>query len=190
MTGFFVSSQPPVVYLSGNIERSIAAYQDFVRAHFDPNGAEDPIDSSVGYVITTKIGDLAELQGNRVAGVERALDDLAAHAPTRARSSCFARIARARRCSHADRAATPLAAADTGACMLRARGAGVSTRQRGRPCAERYLTRIHEPVVLRRCGSRSVTSARLARRRRCLPARGGRLSRTVRTRFRFTFLIA
>jgi tetratricopeptide (TPR) repeat protein len=79
VSGFFVSQQPPPAYAPGNIERSISLYQDFVRTHFDANGPDDAIDSSVGYVITSRIGDLAERLDGRVAGVERTLADLEAH---------------------------------------------------------------------------------------------------------------
>lgn len=77
ITGFFVSSSPSPAYSAENVTRTLAEYQRFVRKHFDPVGKEDAINSSIGYVITTKMGDLYQLQGDRHAGVERTLDDLA-----------------------------------------------------------------------------------------------------------------
>lgn len=116
MSGFFVSSQPTPVYQPGNIERSIAAYQEFVRAHFNPNGTEDPIDSSIGYVITTRIGDLAERLGDRVGGIERSLDDLAAHGADARAVELFRAEYYARRAAMLDQARTALTKlADTGA---------------------------------------------------------------------------
>jgi tetratricopeptide (TPR) repeat protein len=75
ITGFFVSSEPPPAYLPGNVDRAIAVYADFVRARF---GTSDQwgLDSSLTYVIETKMGDLYERKGDRTAGVAGFYADL------------------------------------------------------------------------------------------------------------------
>ena len=72
---------PRPTYAPGNAERLLAAYQEYVRGHFLLPG-HDAVDTGIGYVINTKMGDLFELTGDRRAGVEQTLLDLErVHAP-------------------------------------------------------------------------------------------------------------
>ena len=72
ISGFFVSTEPRPVIPPANVERMLAAYYDFVRTHFDAR-TEDAIDSSIGYVVTSKMSDLFARQGSAAEGVERTL---------------------------------------------------------------------------------------------------------------------
>ena len=72
ISGFFVSTEPRPVIPPANVERMLAAYYDFVRTHFDTR-TEDVIDSSIGYVVTSKMSDLFARQGTAAEGVERTL---------------------------------------------------------------------------------------------------------------------
>lgn len=76
LIGFFVSDTPPPRYSQGNIDRTIDTYADFVRTHLQMPGALLSLDNSLGYVIAGKMGDLFQLKGDRVGGIERFLDDL------------------------------------------------------------------------------------------------------------------
>ena len=76
LVNFFVSDTPPPRYSQGNVDRAIETYADFVRTHLQMPNALLSIDNSIGYVIVSKMGDLFELKGDRVGGIERFLDDL------------------------------------------------------------------------------------------------------------------
>lgn len=76
MVGFFVSETPPPRYSPANIDRAIETYADFVRTHLQMPNALLSLDNSLGYVIASKMGNLFQLKGDRVAGIERFLDDL------------------------------------------------------------------------------------------------------------------
>lgn len=75
MIGFFVSDTPPPAYSPANLDRAIDAYADFVRTHLQTSTLRSP-DDALGYVITSKMGGLFQLKGDRVGGIERTLDDL------------------------------------------------------------------------------------------------------------------
>jgi tetratricopeptide (TPR) repeat protein len=81
MIGFFVSNTPPPAYSPANLDRAIEAYGNFVRTHLERASALASLDNSLGYVIGTKMGELFELKGDRVGGVERFLDSLEKTAP-------------------------------------------------------------------------------------------------------------
>ncbi len=81
LVGFFVSDTPPPRYSQGNIDRAIETYADFVRTHLQMPNALLSIDNSLGYVIASKMGNLFQLKGDRVGGIERFLDDLEKTAP-------------------------------------------------------------------------------------------------------------
>ncbi|MGE5837994.1 MAG: tetratricopeptide repeat protein, partial [Acidobacteriota bacterium] len=72
ISGFY-SYQPK--YSLENIEVMLKTYEEFVRTHFVLDSR--PAENGVGYVISTKMGDLFALRGERIAGVERLLTDLA-----------------------------------------------------------------------------------------------------------------
>ena len=76
LVGFFVSDTPPPRYSPANVDRAIETYADFVRTHLQMPNALLSIDNSLGYVIASKMGNLFELKGDRVGGIERFLDDL------------------------------------------------------------------------------------------------------------------
>ncbi|HEX3184166.1 MAG TPA: tetratricopeptide repeat protein [Pyrinomonadaceae bacterium] len=76
LIGFFVSETPPPRYSPANIERAIETYADFVRTHLQMPNALLSMDNSLGYVIASKMGNLFELKGDRIGGIERFLDDL------------------------------------------------------------------------------------------------------------------
>jgi len=76
LIGFFVSDTPPPRYSPANVDRAIETYADFVRTHLQMPNALLSIDNSLGYVITSKMGNLFELKGDRAGGIERFLDDL------------------------------------------------------------------------------------------------------------------
>lgn len=81
MIGFFVSDTPPPAYSPANLDRAIDAYADFVRTHLQmPNGLLS-LDNSLGYVIGSKMGNLFQLKGDRLGGIERTFDDLEKAAP-------------------------------------------------------------------------------------------------------------
>ncbi len=81
MVGFFVSDTPPPAYSPANLDRAIDAYADFVRTHLQTSATLGSPDDSLGYVITSKMGVLFQLKGDRVGGIERTLDDLEKAAP-------------------------------------------------------------------------------------------------------------
>ena len=81
MIGFFVSDTPPPAYSPANLDRAIDAYADFVRTHLQSSATLRSPDDSLGYVITSKMGSLFQLKGDRVGGIERTLDDLEKAAP-------------------------------------------------------------------------------------------------------------
>lgn len=76
LVGFFVSETPPPRYSPANVDRAIETYADFVRTHLQMPNALLSLDNSLGYVIASKMGNLFQLKGDRVAGIERFLDDL------------------------------------------------------------------------------------------------------------------
>src|SRR5689334_3595335 len=76
LVGFFVSETPAPRYSQGNVDRSIETYADFVRTHLQMPDALLSIENSLGYVIASRMGNLFELKGDRVGGLERFLDDL------------------------------------------------------------------------------------------------------------------
>jgi tetratricopeptide (TPR) repeat protein len=76
LVGFFVSDTPPPRYSPANVDRAIETYADFVRTHLQMPSALLSLENSLGYVIASKMGNLFELKGDRVGGVERFLDDL------------------------------------------------------------------------------------------------------------------
>jgi TolA-binding protein len=76
MTGFFVSSTPPPTYSPANLDRAIETYTAFVKDHLGMPGGLDSLENSLGYVISSKLGDLFQLKGDRVGGIERTLDEL------------------------------------------------------------------------------------------------------------------
>ncbi len=76
LIGFFVSDTPPPRYSTGNVDRTIETYADFVRTHLQMPNALLSIDNSLGYVIASKMGNLFQLKGDRIGGLERFLDDL------------------------------------------------------------------------------------------------------------------
>ena len=81
MINFFVSDTPRPAYSAANLDRAIDTYATFVRTHLQiPNGLV-ALDNSLGYVIVSKMGDLFELKGDRVGGIERTFDDLEKAAP-------------------------------------------------------------------------------------------------------------
>lgn len=68
ITGFFVSSEPPPAYAPGNIDKALSVYADFARARFGADGWG--LDSSITYVIESKMAALFDRRGDRVAGVD------------------------------------------------------------------------------------------------------------------------
>ena len=76
LVNFFVSDTPPPRYSPANLDRAIETYADFVRTHLQMPNALLSSENSLGYVIVSKLGNLFELKGDRVGGVERFLDDL------------------------------------------------------------------------------------------------------------------
>ncbi|HET6893117.1 MAG TPA: tetratricopeptide repeat protein [Pyrinomonadaceae bacterium] len=76
MVGFFVSDTPPPAYSPANLDRAIDAYGTFVRTHLELPSALGSLENSLGYVIATKMGNLFQLKGDRVGGIERTLDSL------------------------------------------------------------------------------------------------------------------
>ena len=76
LIGLFVSDTPPPRYSPANVDRAIETYADFVRTHLQMPNALLSIDNSLGYVIASKMGNLYQLKGDRVGGIERFLDDL------------------------------------------------------------------------------------------------------------------
>jgi tetratricopeptide (TPR) repeat protein len=63
-------------YAPGSIDRLITEYQKFVTAHFTGGAGTDPANNGVGYVVTSKITKLFELNGEGVSGTERVFSDL------------------------------------------------------------------------------------------------------------------
>ena len=76
LVNFFVSDTPSPRYSPANLDRSIETYSDFVRTHLQMPNALLSLDNSLGYVIASKMGNLFQLKGDRVGGIERFLDDL------------------------------------------------------------------------------------------------------------------
>jgi tetratricopeptide (TPR) repeat protein len=76
LVNFFVSETPPPRYSPANLDRTIETYADFVRTHLQMPNAFLSIDNSLAYVIDSKMGNLFQLKGDRVGGIERFLDDL------------------------------------------------------------------------------------------------------------------
>src|SRR6185503_12933039 len=89
LIGFFVSDTPPPRYSPANLDRAIETYADFVRTHLQMPNALLSIDNSLGYVIASKMGNLFQLKGDRVGGIDRFLDDLEKTAPDPASVQLF-----------------------------------------------------------------------------------------------------
>jgi TolA-binding protein len=70
ITGFFIQSDARMAPES--IERFIDVFEAHAVKHFALDGGY-PDRSGIGYVVTTKLGDLYERMGERTAGVERTL---------------------------------------------------------------------------------------------------------------------
>jgi tetratricopeptide (TPR) repeat protein len=73
VTGFFASHP---TYAPGNVDRMAAEYIAFARSHWK-TGPVNSVESHVGFLLTTKLADLYQAQGDPTPFVERALDDLA-----------------------------------------------------------------------------------------------------------------
>jgi TolA-binding protein len=58
-----------------NIDRLVVALEEFAATHFNLQ-ADFPGDSSIGYMLTSKLPDLYELKGQRTEGVEQTLSRL------------------------------------------------------------------------------------------------------------------
>ena len=76
LINFFVSDTPPPRYSPANLNTAIETYADFVRTHLQMPNALLSIDNSLGYVIVSKMGNLFELKGDRIGGIEAFLNDL------------------------------------------------------------------------------------------------------------------
>lgn len=78
MIGFFVASSGPSKpnYADGSVDRCIDAYMAFVRKHLQMAGGLVSPGNSIGYVIAQKLGDLYQLKGDRVGGIDRSLTEL------------------------------------------------------------------------------------------------------------------
>ncbi|HEX7774576.1 MAG TPA: hypothetical protein VF435_19290, partial [Pyrinomonadaceae bacterium] len=76
LVNFFVSETPPPRYSPANLDRAIETYGEFVRTHLHMPNALLSMGNSLGYVINSKMGNLFQLKGDRVGGIERFLDDL------------------------------------------------------------------------------------------------------------------
>jgi tetratricopeptide (TPR) repeat protein len=74
VTGFFASN--PVI-APANVHRLAAEYVAFARAHLGED-ADNPAESALAYLLTTKLADLYKSVGDPVPHVERTLDRLAA----------------------------------------------------------------------------------------------------------------
>ncbi|MCC7186527.1 MAG: tetratricopeptide repeat protein, partial [Acidobacteria bacterium] len=75
ISGFFVSSEPSPAYTPENLDKAIGVYEDFVRARFATDSRYG-LESSLTYVIETKLAALYERRGDRTGGVERFYADL------------------------------------------------------------------------------------------------------------------
>jgi TolA-binding protein len=90
MVGFFVPSSTTLpAYSPANLDRAIDAYGAFVRTHLEMANALGSLENSLGYVIASKMGDLFELKGDRIGGIERFLDSLEKTAPDPAQVQLF-----------------------------------------------------------------------------------------------------
>jgi tetratricopeptide (TPR) repeat protein len=76
LIGFFVSPNPAPAYSPANLDRAIETYTTFIRSHLQMPGALDSLGNSIGYVLVGRLGDLFQLKGDRVGGIERTLTDL------------------------------------------------------------------------------------------------------------------
>ena len=63
-----------------SLDQFLAAYREFVRTHFVMDD-ESPHQDGIGYVVLSKIADLFELKGERIAGMERLLAELEGGGP-------------------------------------------------------------------------------------------------------------
>lgn len=74
-TGFFIPDG--VKMARGSVDEMIAAFTEVAATQFVLSDSwAGPDRDGVGYLVTTKIGDLYERKGERIAGVERTLDTL------------------------------------------------------------------------------------------------------------------
>jgi tetratricopeptide (TPR) repeat protein len=69
----FFTSDP--TYSPANLDRAIAAYLNFARAHFDVDD-RGPLESGIGYVIAWKMAELFKLKGQDSEAIERVFDDI------------------------------------------------------------------------------------------------------------------
>jgi tetratricopeptide (TPR) repeat protein len=117
LVNFFVSETPPPRYSQGNVDRTIETYADFVRTHLQMPNALLSLENSLGYVIVSKLGNLFELKGDRVGGIERFLDDLEKTASDPASVQLFRAQYYARQSSAGPEADRPAMAAKTRATL-------------------------------------------------------------------------
>ena len=78
IVGFFWSSSSLPLISASNRQRILAEYQRFVRNHFTPAAITD-FGNSLAYVISSRMPEFAEQQGDRVSSVEASIADLEAH---------------------------------------------------------------------------------------------------------------
>ena len=108
MIGFFVSDPPPPAYSPANLDRAIDAYATFVRTHLRMPNELLSLENGLGYVVGSKMGNLFQLKGDRLGGIERTLADLEKAAPDPGAVQLFRALYYARQSSagpEADRAA-------------------------------------------------------------------------------------
>jgi tetratricopeptide (TPR) repeat protein len=77
VTDFFVPDSVPASYAPGNLQRSLAEYEQFVRTHLTWQDPYPPNDS-IGFMVSHSVWNLWSLQGDPTAGAERFFDGLAA----------------------------------------------------------------------------------------------------------------
>jgi tetratricopeptide (TPR) repeat protein len=75
---FFVPTNAPIS--ADNVDRMLAAYQEFVISHFALAGS-NIADSHLSFVIMTRMGDLHRRKGDEVGGIERVFAELERVAP-------------------------------------------------------------------------------------------------------------
>lgn len=129
LVNFFVSETPPPRYSPANIDKGIETYAEFVRTHLQMPNALLSLDNSLAYVITSKMGNLFELKGDRVGGIERFLDDLEKTASDPASVQLFRAQYYARQSSagpEADRASMAAKARATLTTLVSANGGDAS----------------------------------------------------------------
>lgn len=124
MIGFFVTDTPPPAYSPANLDRAIDAYATFVQTHLQMPNELLSLENGLGYVIGSKMGNLFQLKGDRLGGIERTLDDLEKAAPDPGAVQLFRAQYYARQSSagpEADRAAMAARARATLAALAAAK---------------------------------------------------------------------